>query len=376
MDFKDNRTPDGVFSPLVKRVLIYRLGSLGDMTIALPCFHLIARLFPDAERCLLTNIPTHAKAPAASAILGGAGLVDDFINYPIGTRNLGEIIQTWRKIRKFAPDILIYLAAPRGEKAIKRDEFFFRLCGISKIVGLPYGELGKLAFDAGAQQWERESGRLARSLVALGDANVNELANWNLKFTAEELAVATQVVLPLDGQPIIACGVGTKMQAKDWEETNWKALFDRLAIRFPDHGVALVGAGDDSSISENISDSWNGRKVNLCGILTPRETAAVVAKAELFLGPDSGPMHLAAAVGTPCAIVFSARGKPGVWFPIGMQHEIVYHKTDCFGCNLEICVVERKRCILSIDVDEMEKAALSAWERGKRARQSLDLLAP
>jgi hypothetical protein len=59
-----------------------------------------------------------------------------------------------------------------------------------------------------------------------------------------------------------------------------------------------------------------------------------------------------------------------------MQHEIVYHKTDCFGCNLEICVVERKRCILSIDVDEMEKAALSAWERGKRARQSLDLLAP
>ena len=51
-----------------------------------------------------------------------------------------------------------------------------------------------------------------------------------------------------------------------------------------------------------------GAKVNLCGRLTPRETAAVLEHAEVFLGPDSGPMHLAASVGVPCVIAFSAQG--------------------------------------------------------------------
>ena len=52
-----------------KRVLIYRLGSLGDTLIALPAFHLIARAFPGAERRLLTNFPVNVKAPPAAAIL-------------------------------------------------------------------------------------------------------------------------------------------------------------------------------------------------------------------------------------------------------------------------------------------------------------------
>jgi len=46
----------------VERVLIYRLGSLGDTVAALPCFHLIERAFPDAERLVLTNVPVSTKA--------------------------------------------------------------------------------------------------------------------------------------------------------------------------------------------------------------------------------------------------------------------------------------------------------------------------
>ncbi len=44
-----------------KRVLIYRLGSIGDTVVALPCFKLIARVFPEAERCVLANFPEGAK---------------------------------------------------------------------------------------------------------------------------------------------------------------------------------------------------------------------------------------------------------------------------------------------------------------------------
>ena len=58
-----------------KRVLIYRLGSLGDTLVALPALHLVARAFPDAVRRMLTNFPVNVKAPAAAAILGDSRLV-------------------------------------------------------------------------------------------------------------------------------------------------------------------------------------------------------------------------------------------------------------------------------------------------------------
>ena len=66
-----------------------------------------------------------------------------------------------------------------------------------------------------------------------------------------------------------------------------------------------------------------------------------MAKAELFLGHDSGPMHLAANVGTPCVAVFSARCHPGVWFPRGTGHQVIYHETECAGCMLFTCTTQQ-----------------------------------
>jgi hypothetical protein len=77
-------------------VLIYRLGSLGDTVVALPCFHLIARCFPQAERVLLTNFPVHAKATATAAVLGDSGLVHGYMRYTVGTRRIGELLRLMR----------------------------------------------------------------------------------------------------------------------------------------------------------------------------------------------------------------------------------------------------------------------------------------
>ena len=138
---------------------------------------------------------------------------------------------------------------------------------------------------------------------------------------------------------------------------NWRALLNRLAAQYPNHALALCGAPEESEASEFAADGWrqNSRTpvVNLCGLLTPRESAAAISQARIFVGHDSGPMHLAAAVQTPCVAIFAARNKPRVWFPYGKQHRIVYHQTDCWGCGLETCIIEKKRCLTSITVDEV-----------------------
>jgi ADP-heptose:LPS heptosyltransferase len=142
--------------------------------------------------------------------------------------------------------------------------------------------------------------------------------------------------------------VGTKVQAKDWGADNWRVVLDTLATELPQYGLVMVGAGEETAVSDRVAEGWTGRAVNLCGKLLPRQSAAVLARAKLFVGHDSGPMHLAATVGTPCIAVFAARNKPRTWFPWGNQHEVVYHRTDCWGCDLEVCIEQQKKCLTSI----------------------------
>jgi heptosyltransferase III len=341
-----------------KRVLIYRMGSLGDTLIALPALHLVARAFPDAERRMLTNFPVNVKAPPAAAILENSGLVHGYFRYAVGTRSPRELLSLWWQLVRWRPQVLIYLGPVRGVDAARRDAKFFRLCGIARMIGVPDTEdLQKNRWQESEQALEPEGARLARNLAELGDARLDDPASWELHLKAAEHARAAAALAPVAGHPIIAVSVGTKVQSKDWGRENWRALLTRLAARYPEYALVLSGAPEESEASEFAADGWRGvcsaPVVNLCGVLTPRESAAAFAKARVFVGHDSGPMHLAAAVQTPCVAIFAARNKPRVWFPYGRQHRVLYHQTECWGCGLETCIVERKRCLTSITVEEV-----------------------
>lgn len=347
--------------------------------VALPCFHLIARTYPTAECRLLTNAPVHAKAPLSAEVLNGSGLIHGTIHYPVGTRSFRALLRLRREVRAFRPDVLVYLGPVRGIPAAKRDALFFRLCGIHSILGLPDsddlqncrwlpeapGFVRPEAPRVGLPQdiglpvndlLEPEASRLARCLAPIGDAAITDPANWSLVLTEPEFRKAAAVLdLANAGehsQPILAVAVGTKVQAKDWGLPNWRALLTQLAAKLPSHRLVLVGAAQEAADSSDAAAAWHSRFTNLCGQLTPRETAAVLAHAQLFLGLDSGPMHLAATVGTPVVAIFAARNRPVHWFPFGTQHRVLYHRTDCWGCGLETCVAQQKKCLTSITVEE------------------------
>ncbi len=341
-----------------KRVLIYRLGSLGDTLIALPALHLVARAFPEAERRMLTNFPVNVKAPPAAAILEHSGLVDGYLRYAVGTRSPRELLSLWGKLWRWRPDVLVYMGPPRGVESARRDARFFRLCGIKRLIGVPVTEdMQQNRWQESEQAFEPEGARLARNLAELGIADLDAAASWDLHLTEAEHARAGAALQVTEGKLVVAVSVGTKVQSKDWGRENWRALLGRLGALYSGYALALCGAPEESEASEFAAGGWretsDGPVVNLCGVLTPRESAAVFARAHVFVGHDSGPMHLAAAVQTPCVAIFAARNKPRVWFPYGSQHRVLYHRTDCWGCGLETCVVERKKCLTSITVEEV-----------------------
>jgi hypothetical protein len=306
---------------------------------------------------LLTNFPVQAKAPAAAEVLGESGLVHRYMRYTVGTRSPRALLRLALEIRRFNPDVLVYLMPPRSSKDVRRDELFLKWAGgIRRIVGAPVGDESARTVNPATGLYESEAVRLARTLAVLGDAGTADLANWSLGLTPSEKQFALAALGDLASKPLLVCGPGTKMQAKDWGQENWRALLRRIAASYPGHGLVILGAREDSAVGDYVLTDWNGPKLNLCGHLTPRQSAALLEHASLFLGPDSGPMHLAACAGVPCVIAFSARGLPGVWYPVGEKHHILYRQVSCFGCNLESCIVQARRCLTSITVDEMAQA--------------------
>src|SRR5580698_236458 len=131
-----------------KRVLIYRLGSIGDTLVALPALHLVAKAFPAAERRMLTNFPVNVKAPPAAAILENTGIVHGFLRYAVGIRSPRELLSLWWQVFRWRPEVLVYLGSSRGVESARRDAAFFRLCGIPRLIGVPLTE------DMQQNRWE------------------------------------------------------------------------------------------------------------------------------------------------------------------------------------------------------------------------------
>lgn len=305
---------------------------------------------------MLTNFSTSDKAVPMATVLQGTGLVQGYIEYPLKLRNPRALLTLRRRLRALNADTLVYLAAPRGRLRVWRDAIFFRACGFRHLIGVPWRAEQQRLRLVSHGLYESEGARLTRCIAALGDALVDTLDSYVLMLTPLEVWQADAALAPLRGRELINVSIGTKADARDWEDERWMPLLDRLAARYPQYGLVLDGAPSERARCEHLAASWTGRYVNLCGELSLRASAAVLARCRVFVGHNSGPMHLAAAVGVPCVAIFSANYLPGEWFPQGAKHHVLYRRMACEGCRLDVCIEKQKACIRSITVDEVEQA--------------------
>jgi heptosyltransferase III len=333
----------------------------------LPALHLIARQFPSAQRRVLTDRSMHPKAASMATLLDGTGLVHDYFWFPPPAKGANRLLPMFtlaREIRAWKPDVLIYLHEQRGHMVALRDAAFFRILGIRRLIGVPLTRaLQQRAFDETSGLFEHRSEYLARSLGSLGDARLAQRSSWDLKLSEAERARAKTALAPLGHcAGLLAMSIGTKADVNDWGDANWKSLLRDLCGRLPGWGLVALGAPVERARTSELLSNWSGSTLNLCGSLPVRESGAILERVSLFIGHDSGPMHLAASVGTACAAVFSARNLPGIWFPHGSQHTVFYKKTDCAGCRLYTCVEFKKKCIASVTVEEVCTAVIGMLE--------------
>ncbi|MFQ5818182.1 MAG: lipopolysaccharide heptosyltransferase II [Terriglobia bacterium] len=138
--------------------------------------------------------------------------------------------------------------------------------------------------------------------------------------------------------------------AKCWLPERYGALADRL-VESRGAAIVLCGTSGEAELAQRIARAMHTPAVSLVGQTSLREFLALLGVSQLFIGNDSGAMHLAAAVGLPQVIVFGPTDEGGTG-PVNPRARIVKHPVSCSPCFLRHCPIDH-RCMTRITVDDV-----------------------
>ena len=167
-------------------------------------------------------------------------------------------------------------------------------------------------------------------------------------------------------KPFIHFHPASRWRFKCWPAENNAELVDRLSQRYE---VVLTASPDADEISMigKILESARTKPLDLAGKLSIKELGALAARARLFVGVDSMPMHLAAAMGTPTVALFGPSGEHE-WGPWNVAHRVVTSAHACRPCGNDGCGGGKvSECLTKLEVDRVH-AACEELLRGEGAR--------
>jgi len=155
--------------------------------------------------------------------------------------------------------------------------------------------------------------------------------------------------------------------AKCWEPERYAELADRLIAAF-DADVILFGAPQESGMAARIVGAMRHRAFNLVGASQIGELPALLSTCRLFIGNDSGAMHVAGAVGVPVIGIFGPTDPEGTR-PMTPQFTLIREPVECSPCFLRKCPIDH-RCMTRISVDRVFEAAQLLLASGDRLKSS------
>ena len=156
------------------------------------------------------------------------------------------------------------------------------------------------------------------------------------------------------GAKVVVLHIGAGNEFRDWGARNLGELAERLA-GLPGVRVILVGSGQDDPRAEEIQKKKAAAVLSLAGALSLIELREIIGRAVLFVGPDSGPMHIAATTSTPIVALFGPT-LPANFSPWQARATLIEKPLDCRPCKQRHCLSEDFRCLRSISVDEVLEA--------------------
>jgi heptosyltransferase-3 len=156
-------------------------------------------------------------------------------------------------------------------------------------------------------------------------------------------------------EPFVHMHPASRWRFKCWPAERNAALADRLADE--GHRVVMTSAPDETGFIDEILGKMRSQPINLAGKLSLKELGALTARARLFIGVDSMPMHLAAAMGVPTVALFGPSSEV-VWGPWNVEQRVVTTTHSCRPCGVDGCGGSKvSECLTLLGVEPVYAAA-------------------
>jgi lipopolysaccharide heptosyltransferase I len=344
-------------------ILIIKLSSLGDIVQALPVLKVLREKYPGARIDWLVN----------------EGMADILVENPFLHTVHRWDRESWRKPRRF-------LTACRNAARVVRNLRRARYDLVVDLQGL--FRSGLLAFLSGARR-------------TVGFANAREMASMfygeKLRLPTEGMHSVERYVFAVAGDvcgekefsiglsgdarreaaflldrmgydsesPLVVLVPGGRWQTKRWPPEHFAALAEALAER-EGVQVGFVGSPRDTILIQRIEALSRCRTMDFSAKTTLRQLACLLKEAELVVGNDSGPMHMAAAVGTPVVGLYGPTS-PERTGPYGKKHTVLTSDLPCSPCFRRDCKLSAA-CMESISVDSVLEACKRYLDEAKKER--------
>lgn len=328
----------------MKKILIRGPNWVGDAVMAIPAMKALREHFRDAEITLLIR-------PWVAGLFTGAPFVDRIWSEP-KPATLGDWNRIARSIRAAGFDLAVLL--PNSfESAL-----MMFLAGVPQRVGYATDVRSwMLTTSIKPVNTGRHQVHYYLDLVKMLQAEVAQ-PSIEITATAEERAEARSL-LEESGigreTPFLVLNPGAAYgTAKRWY-TDRFALAANTVSRELALAVVLIGSEAESDIAGQVAARIKGARAITNGKTSLETLIGVLAESSLMITNDSGPMHIAAALGVPTVAIFGSTNEK-VTGPVGTHTRIVKHAVECSPCLLRECPIDH-RCMTGVTVDDVCSAA-------------------
>jgi heptosyltransferase III len=323
---------DGRWLP-PKRILVTRMKFIGDVVLTTPLLHSLRAAYPSAR------IAYMAETQACS-LLEHHPAVDELVSYDFTRPAVLEQTRVALALRRSRFDIALDLFSN------PRSTLLTYLSGARVRVGLARAGRGRLfthqVQDDGTPKTAIQFHDQFLHAIGVTPTGTQPILvvtpeeRESVRRRLETMAAPRGGPEAVGNRRLVILHAGATWPAKQWGAEQYAKLAALLARSTGVRILLTGGPRDDTTLRE--VEQKSQRTAQRIGALTLRELAALLSLADAFVGNDGGPMHIAAAVGTPTVGVFGP-GEEQIWFPYpgSLGHRALREDVACHPCHLNVC---------------------------------------
>lgn len=354
----------------IERIGCLMLNGVGDILCCLPALQALKDLYPRARLCAIVR-------PHLAGLVVSNPAVDAIL--PFGSGSIRRRVAFLRALRRERFDLWVDLHTPTFNTVTSQTRHLVRNALLMRCSGARY----RRAYAAGPLPGGLTHPLEVPSDARLRETNVVELTlalawpragcRYEKRFPTGDAHVAwARSALPDSPARRIGLYFGTRQPAKAWPEAASDRLLQLILASLPETDLVLIGDRSDvdraARLVGKLDETARRRVLDFTGKSTFGQTAALIARLDAMVSTDSGPMHIADALGVPIVALFSAHNYPGIWAPTNGKSVVIHHEIECGPCLLAVCPVGN-RCMNRITPEEVFAALAGKLAHHRSAPQ-------